>query len=158
MLWQTHIVIGAVAGALTAGENKGMFLAASISAVGALLPDIDTPNSKLGSKTVVSKGINSIFGHRGAMHSFVGCMFVLLFLRAIIPEKYLLYVGIGYVSHLFADMLNPIGVPLLWPIKKRFRIPLIKTGSDVERYILFPMLLILLGSVFLPMIVIYLSL
>ena len=155
MLWQTHVTIGAITGALYAGQGREIFIAAGLSAVGALIPDIDTPNSKLGNITVVSKGINSIFGHRGAMHSLVGCIFILLLLSAVIPKALLLYIGLGYLSHLFADMLNPSGIPLLWPVKTRFRIPIVKTGSDIERYILLPGLLILLGKVFLPLIAVY---
>jgi inner membrane protein len=149
MLWKTHVVIGAITGALASGGREEMFIAAGLSAAGALIPDIDTPYSKLGSKTIVSKGINSIFGHRGFMHSLMGCVITLFILKGAVSERILYYIGLGYLSHIFSDMLNPMGVPLFWPLQIRFRIPVIKTGNTVERYILFPLLSILLGKVFL---------
>jgi inner membrane protein len=42
---------------------------------------------------------------------------------------------IGYLSHILADMLTPAGVPLLWPCRWRFRLPLINSqkGNQLER-------------------------
>jgi inner membrane protein len=31
---------------------------------------------------------------------------------------------LGYLSHILADMLTPAGVPLLWPCRWRFRLPI----------------------------------
>ncbi|VEB43120.1 Inner membrane protein ydjM [Chromobacterium violaceum] len=31
---------------------------------------------------------------------------------------------VGYASHLVGDWLTPAGIPLLWPIRIRFRAPL----------------------------------
>ena len=38
-------------------------------------------------------------------------------------------VMVGYLSHLLADGLTPSGVPLLWPMKRRFTLNLCVTGS-----------------------------
>lgn len=32
---------------------------------------------------------------------------------------------LGYLSHILADMLTPAGVPLLWPCRWRFRLPIL---------------------------------
>ncbi|SPW32689.1 Inner membrane protein ydjM [Edwardsiella tarda] len=52
-----------------------------------------------------------------------------------IPADALQAMIIGYLSHLLADMLTPAGVPLLWPIRWRFRLPLLVTrqGNQLER-------------------------
>lgn len=66
----------------------------------------------------------------------MGCVAVLFSFKAVLPVsmQYLSrYIGAGYISHILADILNPAGVPLLWPIKKRFRVPLIRTGSFAEK-------------------------
>ena len=138
MLWHTHVIIGAVAGIITAPTTgKEMIIATCISSVAALFPDIDAPYSKIGRKwPVASRAVNLFFGHRGVMHSLIGCVAVLFSFKAVLPVsmQYLSrYIGAGYISHILADMLNPAGVPLLWPIKKRFRVPLIRTGSFAEK-------------------------
>ena len=148
MLWQTHVVIGAAAG-IMAGPiaGKETIVAASISGLAALLPDIDTPCSKLGRRRPVTSGVVSLFfGHRGALHSVVGCIAVLAVFSTILPKYMLRYIGLGYMSHIFADMLNPAGVPFLWPIKKRLRVPIIRTGGVLEKYVLMPVLLLFLGE------------
>lgn len=49
----------------------------------------------------------------------------------------------GYLSHLVMDSFNPQGVPWLWPVKKHFRLPLVKTGSLFERVVMMPAMLFL---------------
>lgn len=140
MLWYTHVTIGVAAGLAVIPASvsaKETIIAASVSAVAAFFPDIDTPHSKLGKRqSIASRAINLFFGHRGVMHSLVGCLAVLFLFKTISPNsiQYLSrYIGIGYISHILADMLNPAGIPLLWPIRKRFRIPLIRTGGLAEK-------------------------
>ncbi len=138
MLWYTHMAIGAAAGIMAApmaGSNTA--IAIIVSGAAALLPDIDAPRSAIGKKRpIVSKTINLFFGHRGVMHSLAGCAAVSLLFKAVLPTSACYinrYIIVGYVSHLIADMLTPAGVPLLWPIKKRLRIPFIRTGSFAEK-------------------------
>lgn len=112
------------------------------SVFGSLLPDIDHPSSLLGRRApVVSDAVGLVFGHRGFTHSLVFAGTVLL-LSALLRAKYaawlpvsVLYgLGVGVLSHLAFDMLNPSPVPLLWPLPKEFRLPLpgIPTGSFFE--------------------------
>lgn len=43
---------------------------------------------------------------------------------------------VGELSHLFLDMLNPSGIPLLWPIiRKRISLLPIQTGGQMDRAI-----------------------
>lgn len=102
-----------------------------------LLPDIDHPKSLLGQRLPwISKPIARIFGHRGFTHSLfaVFAALALCYLRvpadAALPGDVLQGMVVGYLSHIAADMLTPAGVPLLWPCRFRFRIPLVVTRSD----------------------------
>lgn len=52
---------------------------------------------------------------------------------------------IGYLSHLLADMLTPSGIPLFWPYRKRFRIPLINTKKSQQSERIFCIVLVLLA-------------
>jgi inner membrane protein len=44
---------------------------------------------------------------------------------------------LGYLSHILADMLTPAGVPLLWPCRWRFRLPILapRKGNQLERLV-----------------------
>ena len=44
---------------------------------------------------------------------------------------------LGYLSHILADMLTPAGVPLLWPCRWRFRLPILvpQKGNQLERFL-----------------------
>ena len=41
---------------------------------------------------------------------------------------------VGYLSHLLGDWLTPAGIPLFWPIKRRFRLPgwPLRSGGALE--------------------------
>lgn len=148
MLWKTHVAIGAAVGSIIA-YNCGTdlsYVPIIASAIGSLLPDVDTPNSKLGMKFLGSQVANRIFGHRGFTHSLMGCVLFVGALSLALPKGIVKYIGIGYISHLVADMLNPAGIPLLWPKKARFRLPVITTGSVTERFVLYPAALVFLAK------------
>lgn len=112
--------------------------------LGALLPDIDEPNSTIGRKTLgISNAIKALFGHRGLTHSIVFVLSIgilLLLLSAFGVEKlsgiplvssfvkgldeavleiFIFGIVIGCVLHLMGDMLTPSGVPLLLPFSAR---------------------------------------
>jgi inner membrane protein len=75
-------------------------------------------------------------GHRTLTHSLVGVLIfalpVWLFLGAF--SNLALALVVGYASHVFADALNTRGVPLLWPLGKRFRLVPggVRSGGAVE--------------------------
>ncbi|AFP84442.1 metal-dependent hydrolase [secondary endosymbiont of Ctenarytaina eucalypti] len=108
-----------------------------------LLPDIDHPKSMLGRRlTWLSTPIARLFGHRGFTHSLLAIIASIIFCtnlpppaHAVIPLDAFHAMIIGYLSHIAADMLTPAGVPLLWPCKWRFRVPLFspKKGKKYER-------------------------
>lgn len=146
MLWRTHF-----AGGMLAGAGAGLLLqfdpllSAAVAGFASLLPDLDSPKSKLGRKIApVSALIDAAVGHRGAMHSLVGAAFTsaasLFALEALDLSPLLVFaVGAGYVSHLLLDALNPEGVPLLWPWKKRFRVSLCRTGGWLDKAAFYPL-------------------
>ncbi|TCV99710.1 metal-dependent hydrolase [Biostraticola tofi] len=107
-----------------------------------LLPDIDHPKSFLGQRLRwLSAPIARIFGHRGFTHSLLAMMGgILLFTLQLTPAMIIpldAFHGmiVGYLSHIIADMLTPAGVPLLWPCRWRFRLPLLASqkGHQLER-------------------------
>ena len=74
-----------------------------------LLPDIDHPKSFLGQR--------------------------LSWISKPVPADAVQGLVLGYLSHILADMLTPAGVPLLWPCRWRFRLPILapRKGNQLER-------------------------
>ncbi|WP_340616343.1 metal-dependent hydrolase [Xenorhabdus entomophaga] len=104
-----------------------------------LLPDIDHPSSTLGRLfRFISIPIARLCGHRGFTHSLVALIAgITLFQTEIpsdwpIPTDFVHAMVVGYISHLIADMLTPAGIPLLWPLRIRFCIPIVR-GKDKQR-------------------------
>ncbi len=59
--------------------------------------------------------------HRGFTHSLLFVFLAYLFTSALFPNL-ALPVLVGVLTHIFADMLNPEGVELFYPLKKNYRI------------------------------------
>jgi len=149
VLWRTHFLAGAAAGLLLAGQTdiKTVAVSAGIAGVAALLPDLDDPKSKLGKLAApASWVVKATVGHRGPLHSFLGVVAATL-VATILNHGSIAFastVAVGYLSHLVMDSLNPQGVPWLWPCKKRFGLPLVQTGSLLERLVVMPGMVMLI--------------
>ncbi|WP_043157375.1 metal-dependent hydrolase [Aeromonas diversa] len=98
--------------------------------LGGLLPDLDHPKSVLGQwLPFISRPLARLFGHRGFTHSLLATGLVLWGVQSSLPggpegvKKALL---LGYLSHLLGDLLTPAGIPLLWPLRRRFALPLLQ--------------------------------
>jgi len=107
-----------------------------------LLPDIDHPKSLLGQRLKwLSQPIARAFGHRGFTHSLLAVAGGVALLQMKLPAGWIIpadaFQGmvLGYLSHIVADMLTPAGVPLLWPCRWRFRLPILvpQKGNQLER-------------------------
>ncbi|BBA84869.1 metal-dependent hydrolase [endosymbiont of Pachyrhynchus infernalis] len=97
-----------------------------------MLPDIDHPCSFIGRRfRIISKFIYNIFGHRKITHSLLMILIINFIFKKLILNlnliPYYIYHGmvIGYINHIIADMFTVSGVPLLWPINIKFKIPLL---------------------------------
>jgi inner membrane protein len=92
---------------------------------GALLPDVDKENTKLGSKIkFIARFINKKVGHRTLTHSLF--FITVLFYSSIIAFGInIVSTGlmVGCVLHIFFDMMTPSGVPLAYPFSnKRYKL------------------------------------
>ncbi|SFM94269.1 inner membrane protein [Izhakiella capsodis] len=120
-----------------------------------LLPDIDHPKSFLGQRlSWISRPVARLFGHRGFTHSLLAiCAGVVLLQLHLpkngwIPADALQGMVLGYLSHIAADMLTPAGVPLLWPCRWRFRLPLLNSGKGNQLERVLSVALIILAMCF----------
>lgn len=162
MLGRTHALIGAMASSwLVAPLVSREFIAPVLvcGAVGALLPDLDSPRSLLTAWQIagvsplqpLARVVNRTFGHRGALHSLVGWGIASVGFIALAALPFWniaasLALSLGYLSHLAADASTKTGIPFLYPRRTRYRLlpkPLrLSTGSFAEE-VLFTFLLLL---------------
>ena len=137
MMAGSHAVIGVVAWAWVA-PHLGLPpldpVALALACAGALLPDIDHPRSWVGLRLgIVSRPLAAALGHRGFTHSLLAAAACLLLLRSGGASRtFAVPLVVGYLSHLLADLLTPGGLPLAWPLRRRFSLPLCRTGSLLE--------------------------
>lgn len=140
MMARSHVVVGLATWIAAAPllqlapldpAHLGLVLA------GSLLPDIDHPKSWIGQRSrPLSTMIAAVLGHRGATHSaFAVLALVSLLLHAGYRQEYVFALAIGYLSHLGADMLTPRGLRLAWPLRGTWGVPVCRTGSGAESFI-----------------------
>jgi inner membrane protein len=116
---------------LTLGGRELIPAAGLVTAgLGSLLPDIDIPNSKIGSKV---KWLSKHLKHRGITHTLlipVLTVFAMFTLTVPVVPSLLFGLAVGWTAHIAADMFNSKGVPLLWPVVRgRLSIASFKTRS-----------------------------
>lgn len=106
----------------------------ALAAAGAVLPDIDHPQSWIGRRAAfVSRPLASLVGHRGITHSlFALALGFYLLHRHGFANGVVAPLVVGYASHLLADFLTSGGLRLLWPLRPVYRLPLCRTGSVTE--------------------------
>jgi membrane-bound metal-dependent hydrolase YbcI (DUF457 family) len=64
-------------------------------------------------------------------------LFILLLLvwNNQLREQIFFFINVGYISHLLGDFITIEGIPLFYPIKKKFGLKLFKTGSNFESFL-----------------------
>ncbi len=140
MLAKTHLVFGVLSALLVmpflSTGNKIIFF--SLVLVGALLPDIDQPNSKISNKVPwLAKPLSVFTRHRGIFHT--------IFLAILIPGLIWYFVGhvygmalfVGYTSHLVIDGFTKAGINFLHPFGKLHLSGFIETGTYSELVVFF---------------------
>jgi inner membrane protein len=77
-----------------------------------------------------------LIGHRGFTHSILAVIACgLLLHRQGLGRGIADPLIVGYLSHLAADFLTSSGLRLAWPLRRRYALPLCKTGSRAESLI-----------------------
>jgi len=112
----THIAFSNVLylSIMTFAGAKASPVELSLCFLSSLLPDADTARSFIGRVFPFSSVLEKKLGHRGATHSL---LFSSIFFFALLPLslRFAFALWLGYVEHLFADMLTISGVPLFYP-------------------------------------------
>ncbi len=134
-----------------------------VNLIGGITPDIDQPTAPFWRNLPIFKYVGKTFdkllgGHRFLSHSIIGAVlfgfafhYLQVVLRPSFPKLNMDVIWwsfmIGYISHLIMDTITTEGVPWLLPIPIKFGIPplkefRVKTGGLIERFVIFPALMI----------------
>jgi len=129
----THVAFSLSTALLLGAEGPHVL---GLAAGGALLPDIDHPQSAIGRVFFFfSIPLNKYFGHRGFIHSII--LWLPLTILGYFFFEPMLYLGLGALSHCLIDCLNISGVALLNPVTEKIFVLAsqkyrIRTGSRHE--------------------------
>jgi len=149
MLWYTHLAFGFLAGLVSLAffGHGNIYIFFTFVLIGALLPDIDTPNSKMGSKfKILSKSIKFIFGHRGIIHTIWGMLVICGLFWFFVNKVYGTALFVGFFSHIFIDGFTKKGINFLHPFSRIKIAGFIESGSTGESilFILFLVAIVLM--------------
>ena len=149
MIWRTHLAFGFLSGLLLMPfinmGNKYIFF--GVVLIGALLPDIDSPNSKISSKIpIIPRLLNIFTKHRGILHTLLFAFIISGVVWFFISHIYAAALLIGYISHLVIDGFTMAGINFLHPVAKLHLSGFIETGtfSEILLFILFLVLIIII--------------
>lgn len=173
MTGKTHQTIGLLAGLASYLYLPAHYAPATLAAVttvsslGALLPDIDSPAGKIysympfGTGKIGGQLVNPFLKHRNLTHSLLGYAIVILLFHHLlehlpsywgIDSRAVFVAGaIAYGSHLLADAVTVEGIPLFFPWHRMFGLPpypfqglRIETGKWFENLVIYPLVNVLL--------------
>ncbi len=115
MVAPTHAAFGVLCAAV-AGASQPCAIAC---ALGALLPDIDHPQSAIGRLFFfISYPLNRVVGHRKIIHGF--CLWSVLFGVGVLTGQPLVrWVALGAISHVLIDCYTIAGVQAFLPFSER---------------------------------------
>jgi inner membrane protein len=131
MTGATHVAIAVSCGIMAGCPNTGLALIAG----GALVPDLDHPQSTIGRILFpLSLPLSQWLGHRGPFHSF--WLWGLLALAGLVWKPFF-FIGVGALLHVVADCATVSGVRAMSPwtnklfvfFKRSWRL---KTGGSAE--------------------------
>lgn len=137
MRYPTHVMTS-IAATLTLTHMSHLPFAPELAigvVVGSLLPDIDENKSYIGRRSGgIARIVKMIFGHRGFTHSILATL--LISIPALLTQMPI-FIGLalGYLFHILGDYFSVTGVPLFYPSKKKYKIPLYVTGGLREKII-----------------------
>ena len=114
-----------------------------MACIGALMPDIDHPNSKVG--RYLPKCITNAIPHRGPTHTIYAVMLLyfcsvwLMHLELATASRLMAAFALGYFCHIIEDKYSYESINLFWPIpmKKKYSVFRYKTGGKVESVIFY---------------------
>jgi len=150
MLAKTHVAFGFLIGLLFMPfiNNSDIILFFAVLIIGSLLPDIDSPNSKISSKIpIISFFVSVLSKHRGIFHSIFPAIIFSLALGYFSGFSYGTALFLGYISHLVIDGLTKEGINFLHPLGRIHLSGFVETGKISEWIVFY----VLIGIIFIKL-------
>ncbi len=147
MLYKTHFLFSLFLGLIFIKyfpqQNTVIFLV--LVTLSGFLPDIDTPQSKLGRKLkIISWPLNFIFGHRKFFHSIFPPLVIYIILH-LSGYSYLGFaVFLGYLTHLIGDSFSKEGIAFFYPLTEFKVTGFFKTGGIIEKIIYYCLTIVII--------------
>ena len=136
MMFKTHLMFGLFLSLLFFSYfDLNPFIFIIVLVFCSILPDIDHGKSWIGRKLrIISWITNFIFGHRKLIHSIIFTTIIAFLIRNFFGLYWVPFY-LGYLSHIFLDILTKQGVYLFYP--SNFKINgFIKTNGIIEKVFL----------------------
>lgn len=138
MMFKTHLVFSLLISLLIIKffpvNHKILFILLVI--LTSSLPDLDSHKSKIGRKIpFISNILELLFGHRGFLHSIFPPVILFLIFFYFKLNFISFSILIGYLSHLFSDMLTLEGIKPFYPLSEKRLSGFFKTGSLTEFFV-----------------------
>lgn len=136
--------VGAAVGVVSGGHRQAthslLFVAAATAATHFLVVTADAVAIAAGLAAfliaVAGPLLARSFGGRLSFGAFMlaagGAFWVISDGRVPLGPWFTVAVGLGVLMHLLGDMLTPEGVPMLWPVRRRFGLGLFTTAGMIE--------------------------
>lgn len=104
-----------------------------IAVLSSMIPDADISSSRLGRRF---RMISWFFSHRGFFHSLLALALFSFIAFIYVKFIYALAFMIGYLSHLFLDIINRQGMAIFFPFGFKVR-GVIRTNSLAEKILFY---------------------
>jgi len=131
----THLAFGLLAALVFLPEVSGAYVVifVLVALLGALLPDVDHPNSFINERLGFTKVFSWLFSHRGLLHGLFGVLLfggIAVYFNNFVAKALV----VGYVSHLFGDALTNEGLHPIPFVDFGVHGP-VRTGSFSEKIV-----------------------
>ena len=150
MLFRTHLAFSFLIGLYLIDflDIKKQVLFLIVLLFFSVFPDVDEKTSRVFKKLKPISYLAVIFGHRNIFHTIYFPIGISIALFVADQRLLGLAVLIGYLSHLFLDLLSKRGIALLYPLTKRGIKGFIKVGSLFENIIFIALLILIVIRLF----------
>jgi inner membrane protein len=113
-----------------------------------VFPDVDERTSKIFKKLKPFSYLAALFGHRNIFHTIYFPVAIFLVLYIFNLKLLSIAVLVGYLLHLFLDLITKKGLALFYPLSKKRIKGFVKVGSLIENLIFLVFIVLIVYKLF----------
>ena len=146
MLFRTHLAFGFLIGLCLIDffnlEKQILFMVVLLFF--SIFPDIDESSSRVAKRLKPFSYLAVVFGHRNIFHTIYFPIAISFILFVFDLRVLALAVLVGYLSHLFLDLITKRGITLFYPLSKRRVLGFVKVGGIFENLIFLVLIVLII--------------